>query len=247
MLGLTFLVVILVVTTKKSNGQKDGKDSSNKEYGSTIYYKLMPKTDALLEIKQRELEYKDKISSGAYVGQRSGYDITSYLVGLSWDATAKTTGYAKVGRRYRDSKLKGVDNEGYNGWEVGITYMPKSYSTLELSTNRDYGLVSDSPSSTSFTKGTSSTLSWNHSWTNRIGSRVFYTYTDDKIESAAGATQKNRKTKQFGVAATWKVRRFANLTLGWENTDRSEDIQSSSVKDDSFKRNIYRLTAEFSF
>ncbi|OED48300.1 hypothetical protein ACH42_02425 [Endozoicomonas sp. (ex Bugula neritina AB1)] len=221
---------------KNDYNSGEGNDRDTKEYGATAYYRFMPKTDVLLEIKQRNLDY----------GQinNAGYDITSYLVGLNWEATAKTTGYAKFGRRYRDSQVPNVDTEGYNGWEVGVSYMPVDRSVIQLSTSRDYGLESDNPSSADFTQGTTTTLDWKYDATAKITTDVFYTYTDEEVQNASGTAQKDRKINEFGASVNWKALRNATISMSYKNTDRDESKRASNASEDDYRRNVYMLTAE---
>jgi len=233
---------------EKTRGIRGGENRETKEYGATFFYRLMPKTDALFEVKKRDLEYERKLT-GNNAGKSPAYDITSYLVGLNWEATAKTTGYAKIGRRYRETDLRDgnnqkIDKEGYTGWEVGVSYMPVDHSVFQLSTTRDYGLEYDEPSEQNFTKGTTTTVAWMHDWTSRIGTNVNYSYTDEEVQSALATNEKDRKVKTFGVSVDWKVQRFVTLSLGYQNTDRDESNFGSGASDDSYRRNIYTLSAE---
>ncbi|MGY0215754.1 outer membrane beta-barrel protein [Endozoicomonadaceae bacterium StTr2] len=229
----------------KKNGSYEGRSRKTTEYGTTVFYQVMPKTSALVEIKKRNLKYDSRASDN---GVKAGFDITSYLVGLEWEATAKTTGYAKVGRRHRNADNKGVSSENYTGWEVGVSYMPVNHSVFQLSTSRDYGLESDNPQNADFTKGTSTTLNWMHSWTDRISTTAGYTYTDEEVQRGAGAdagkTVKDRDINTFKLGADWKLRRNLTLSLNYEHTKRDEDRKVSSVSEDGYSRNVYMLTAE---
>ncbi|WP_299734737.1 hypothetical protein [uncultured Endozoicomonas sp.] len=220
---------------QKTKGIVEGSNRKTTEYGTTGYYRFMPKTDVLLEIKERKLDYT--------AANEDGYDVTSYLVGLNWEATGKTTGYAKFGRRERDSQVPGVKTEGFNGWEVGVSYMPVDHSVFQLSTTRDYGFDSENPdqNNTLFTKGTTSTLSWNHQWTGKISTNAGYTYTNDDIENRVGVLQKTRTVKQFNLGVDWNVMRNATVSLSYQNTDRNESAKASNDLD-SYKRNAYMLT-----
>ena len=214
----------------ESDYKAGGNDKNTKEYGATAYYRFMPKTDVLLEIKERKLGYSSF----------DGYDITSYLVGLNWEATAKTTGYAKLGRRTRSAV--GVSNENYTGWEVGVSYMPVDRSVFQLSTSRDYGLESEDPLSNDFTKGTTTTLDWKYDATSRISTDVFYTYTNEEVQGNTGVTKKDRVINEFGLSVDWKVRRNATVSMSYTNTDRDES--NSTTTENDYRRNVYMLTAE---
>ncbi|WP_422461110.1 hypothetical protein [Endozoicomonas sp. ALB115] len=223
---------------KTSNGLVQGNDRKTTELGGTAFYRFMPVTDALVEIKQRKLDYTGVNSAG--------YDITSYLVGLSWEATVKTTGYAKLGRRYRSSQVSGVGSEGYTGWEVGASYLPLEHSLIQFSTARDYGLESGNPQDVTFTQGTSTEVSWKHGWTSRISTRVTYRYTNEELQRASGEALKHLTLNDFGVGVEWQLRRYATLGFSWNTIDRNEKALAVGQTPDGFSRNVYMLTAEVS-
>ncbi|MGO0308834.1 outer membrane beta-barrel protein [Endozoicomonas acroporae] len=221
---------------QETNGDPEGNNRKSTEYGATGYYRFMPKTDALIEIKQRELDYTD--------ADKDGYDVTSYLVGLNWEATAKTSGYVKVGRRERDSKNANTSSDSSSGWEVGVSYMPVDHSVFQLSTSKDYGFDSEDPSATNplFTDGITSSLNWNHQWTSKISTNAKYSLTKEDIVDGDGATQKDRTINQFGISADWKVMRNATVSLSYDLTDRDESNKVANGGAESYKRNAYMLT-----
>ena len=214
----------------------DIKDNTSKEYGATAYYKVMPKTDLLLEAKKRNLDYDN--------ARNSGYDITSYLVGASWEATAKTTGYAKFGRRTRSADAAGVKDENFNGWEVGISYLPMPYSLIQLSTTRDYGLETENTETNDFTKGTTTRLDWKHDWTPLLTSRFYGSYTSQDVVNSGGKTQKDRTIKGYGLGMDYKVARWVTVSLDYNHTKRDEKVKVGTK--DNYSRNVYMLSASFS-
>ena len=214
-----------------------GEDRKSKSFGATGYYKLMPKTDLLLEARQRNLSY-DNVDD-------AGFKVTSLLVGLSWDATAKTSGSVKVGHRNRKSDVDNVDDEDYTGWEAGLIFQPFDHSTIMLNTGRDYGLESENPADASFTKGSNASIMWNHSWTSRVSTDLGFTYTDDDIQNAAGTTYKERTVKTGTLSVNWSVMRNLTVGLNLENTRRDEKAKQVGVSEDSYTSNAYMLTVEY--
>ncbi|WP_067583085.1 hypothetical protein [Endozoicomonas ascidiicola] len=223
---------------QKTNGVSEGSNRKNTEYGTTVYYRFMPKTDVLFEVKQRELDYTAE--------EQTGFDVNSYLLGLNWEATAKTAGYIKVGRRERDAQAAGVDTENFNGWEVGVSYMPVDRSVIQVSTSKDYGFDSENPDVNNllFTKGTSSTVNWMHQWTAKISTNLNYTYSSDDVENRDGVLVKDRSVDQYGLSIDWNVLRNASLSLSYNNSERDESVKdaASGLSADSYKRNAYMLT-----
>ncbi|WP_422136941.1 hypothetical protein [Endozoicomonas sp. ALD040] len=216
----------------KQNYRAGGEDKKTTEYGATGYYQFMPKTSALIEIKERKLDYTEE--------QNAAYDITSYLVGLSWDATAKSSGYAKLGRRYRSAT--GIERQDYTGWELGVSYLPVDRSLIQLSTTRDYGLESDDPASADFTKGTTTRLTWEHQWTGKINTRASYSYSDESIQDGTGITEKERKVNQLGLAVDWNIKHNILLSASWQHVSRDETDKNGFTGAEDYKRSYYMLT-----
>jgi|GEM_PF-5226156 len=224
----------LFTSFNQENYKEGGEDNKIIEFGGTAYYRFLPKTSALVEIKQRNLDYPD--------AGNAAYDITSYLVGLNWDATSKTSGYAKLGVRSRDAA--GVSRENFTGWEVGVSYLPVDYSLLQLSTVRDFGIESDDPAAADFTEGTTTRLSWKHQWTSKISTNVHYAFTDAQVQNNSAITQIDRQVNQYGLAINWDVLRNVSLSLSWENVNRDERAVAASADPDSYDRSYYLLSAD---
>lgn len=223
----------LFASLNRENYKAGGADNKIIEFGGTGYYRFLPKTSALVEIKQRNLDYPNN--------GNAAYDITSYLVGLNWDATAKTSGYAKIGLRSRDAA--GVSRENFTGWEVGVSYLPVDYSLLQLSTVRDFGLDSEDPATADFTEGTTTELSWQHQWTDKISTRLHYAFTDAQVQNSRSIAQIDRTVNQYGVAVNWNVLRNTTVSLSWENTKRDETAVAVGANPDNYDRNYYLLSA----
>ncbi|MRI34309.1 hypothetical protein EOPP23_15065 [Endozoicomonas sp. OPT23] len=221
---------------KQDYNRGEGQDRRIKSYGATAFYRFMPKTDLVFEVKDRQLSYTEQDSAD--------YDVFSYLLGLNWEATAKTTGFAKLARRERTAS--GIDKESFNGWEVGVSYMPVDRSVFQLSANRDYGLESDDPTSAAFTKSTATTLSWMYKATSKITTNVSYTLTKEDVEKA-GKVEKKRTLNDLTLSADWNVKRNVTVSLSYTNGKRDEKLASGAdadTKAKDFKRNAYMLTAE---
>ncbi|MGI9277965.1 MAG: hypothetical protein ACR2PT_24350, partial [Endozoicomonas sp.] len=103
------------------------------------------------------------------------------------------------------------------------------------------------PADASFTKGTQTSVSWNHDWTSKVSTLLSYSYTDDEIQSDAGVTTKERVTKVMGAGLSWKAQRNLTVTLKWENTDKDEKAKGATpaTAESDYKKNIYSLTAEW--
>ncbi len=211
----------------------EGRDSLEKYYGATFSVRLMPKTRALFELKKRELSYT-KIKD-------SGFDITSYFAGVSWDATAKTNGYFKAGRRSRKPDNPAARAEDYNAWAGGLSYQLLPYSLIQLVTGRDYELETDDTTETAFTRGDTIELSWSHEWSDRIRTASRVGFIDQDVQDFQGKTLKQRDVWLMGFSVDWDIRRWMTVSAGYARESRRERAKVENVTLSEYNRNLYTL------
>jgi hypothetical protein len=93
-------------------------------YGSTFYYKFLPKTSFLAEYRRTKREYTEQANAadndkGITSSTSEDYVLDDYFLGLRWDPTAKLNGELKFG--YSE---KTYDNE--RGWRNNYRYAAKN-------------------------------------------------------------------------------------------------------------------------
>src|SRR5882672_797298 len=92
--------------------QLSDRDTVN--YGGAFYWRVMPKTYLLAEVRQTNIDYRSPLAL-------FGGEERRYYGGISWEATAATTGTFKVGqlRRKFDS---GLSTAKATSWEGDILW-----------------------------------------------------------------------------------------------------------------------------
>lgn len=203
-------------------GINDDLDRDTTTLGVTAYYRLAPKTRALFEVRYNDYDYKLATST-------LDSDSMAYLVGVTWDATAKTSGTAKIG--YEDKEFDSATREDTNGsmWEVGVTWKPRSYSAFSLQTSR--GLDEGSEGAEDYIETTRTSLNWNHQWSDRMSTDVNYTFTDEEYE-----TNREDETDAFGVGVNYELRRWLSVGAGYKYKE-----VDSTVASESYDRNLYQV------
>lgn len=189
---------------------------------STFYYRVAPKTRALLEARHSNYDYvtNDRLNSN---------DI-ALLGGLTWEATAKTSGSVKIGaekKRFDDSDL---DEESGSMWEVGVKWKPRTYSIFSLETTRELNEGDDGSSSI---QSQAATLGWEHEWFQRLSSKVSYSYADEEYQDI----DRDDKIKSFNVALTYEMRRWLDVGVGYIYAEND-----STAIGESYERNIYSVS-----
>ena len=208
------------------------RDYTANTFGGTFFWKIAPRTDALVEATATNNDYNEDDPAdpaGTFTS-----DEYNYLVGVEWDATAKTSGHVKLGmydRRY-DSGAR-QDDDGFT-WEVGATWMPRTYSALDLKTRR-------------FTEETNGlgdainvqevSLDWEHHWNQRATTNLRALYYNQDYQGA------DRTDDNYVAEARYdyEYRRWLDLGAGYRYEERDSDVNSFS-----FTENVFFLEARLS-
>ncbi len=199
------------------------KERDTTALNTILYHAVAPKTRALVEARHTDYDYVSNT--------RLNSNNVALLAGLTWDATAKTTGTVKFGgekKRFDDSS---IDDESGGMWEVGVKWSPRTYSTFGLNTRR---ALDEGDNGASSIESQSTTLSWDHEWMDRLSSTVSYTYSDQDYQDIT----RTDKIDTFGVGLTYEMRRWLDLGVGYKYSENDSDAVGKS-----YERNIFSISA----
>lgn len=199
------------------------KERDTTALNTILYHAVAPKTRALVEARHTDYDYVSNT--------RLNSNNVALLAGLTWDATAKTTGTVKFGgekKRFDDSS---IDDESGGMWEVGVKWSPRTYSTFGLNTRR---ALDEGYNGASSIESQSTTLSWDHEWMDRLSSTVSYTYSDQDYQDIT----RTDKIDTFGVGLTYEMRRWLDLGVGYKYSEKDSDAVG-----ESYERNIFSISA----
>ncbi|MFT5334840.1 MAG: hypothetical protein ACJASY_002561 [Halioglobus sp.] len=208
------------------------RDREQDILSGTFFWKVASRTDALVQVRAIDNEY-DRANPFDSAGSFDSEEY-NYLVGVSWEATAKTRGSIKIGaydREYDSSARK--DDDGFQ-WEVDLTYLPRTYSSIEFETRRysqETNGLGDSINTQEYE------LAWDHNWSGRSATKIsVLTGTEDYSGIA-------RKDDRFDVEAiySYSAQRWLDLGAGF----RREDRDSDDARFD-YKRNVFFIEANVS-
>lgn len=192
------------------------------EGGGAFYWRVAPKTYALVEARETNINYE--IFSPSTGQERR------YYIGVSWEATAATTGTLKIGqlRRTFDSATPSTKD---TSWEGLVSWAPRTYSRFDFYTSR---LTNESTGLGSFILTSVAGVSWNHEWSSVWMTGVNLRYARDEYQGF----DRTDKTASLGLKVGYKFRRW--LTLGAEYNHTTRDSNSPNFE---YDKNIYLLTA----
>jgi hypothetical protein len=185
-------------------------------YGLTRFlYRLRPKTNIVLEGRVTQFNYDDDVPG---TGSLDSVD-TTLLAGVTWDATFKTTGYAKIGlidKNFDSSRRE--DNDDI-AWEMAVEWRPKTYSTVTLKTSSGFletHGVGDAISHDEIQLG------WRHNWRSGISTNLAFVYAEDGF----APDPREDEVIQMKASVNYDMRRWLRLTAGYhyEETDSNTNL-----------------------
>jgi hypothetical protein len=208
----------------------------NEPYGqATFGVRVQPKTSLELSVQEKDITYDSPRAFGLDLDSRE----YRYLLGVVWEATARTTGSVRVGwldKKFADPALR--DFSSLN-WEVAVRWSPRTYSHFDLSTKR----YAEEPINLSgyVTDAAEYSLGWSYEWSSRLESKLAIWDGEQTYHFVTGNTRKD-KSPQYRLALTYKMRPWLRWEAGLDINARDSPVASYN-----FNESIARLGARIAF
>ncbi|MEH6552241.1 MAG: outer membrane beta-barrel protein [Pseudomonadales bacterium] len=208
------------------------RDRTQDRLSGTVFYQVASKTSAFVRLTHGQTDYNDDIDD-ATAGTLDSTE-NSWVAGLAWAATGKTSGSVGVGsfkREFDDPSRASVKG---SHWDMAVNWSPKSYSQVDAVMRRrsheTYG-VGD------FVNSKEYSLRWNHFWAQRFSHNIYVRLSDDTYE----ATTRQDDRLDAGITLTYAFRRWFDLALGYSYHKRTTNADNLD-----FNRNVYFLEVKLS-
>lgn len=191
----------------------------------TFFVRVAPKTSVLFEVQQANLDY---VASGSTLDSEE----KRYYGGITWEATAATSGTIKLGRQKKDFDVGSRANNSSSSWEIGVEWKPLTYAKVDLFSTKSFG---ESSGVGDLIINKRSGAIWTHNWNSRVATEARYVFSQDDFVGA-GANRKD-ETDTFGIKLTYKLGRVLELGADFTRSDRDSN-QANFV----YKRNQVMFT-----
>lgn len=197
------------LNTSSQNRLKE-RDMVNQ--GGTFYVRVAPKTRILLEVIRTDFEYKDPESL-------LNNNATKYYAGVIWEATAKTSSYIRIGQEDKNFDSDSAQDTSEPAWDINITWQPRSYSRINLTTGK--GAAEGSVRS-DVIETTNTTLSWAHDWSYQFESLLSY---NSISEDYKGKVFNGREddTNTASAALIYKMNRNVEISGKYSRKERESN------------------------
>lgn len=195
------------------------RDRTISTLGGTFYYRIGQNTDATFDLQYATVDYKvardpaNPLDSGT----------TTALLGVSWEATALTSGYAKLG--YEKKEFDVGTREGFSGadWALGVIYEPNIRSEIEFSSSTN---TNETNGDGNFIRSQTHRVQWRHDWLERVRTSTSLMYRNEKYEgvtSSDGVASREDDTVSASARAYYQFRRWFNVELGYTFSKRNSN------------------------
>lgn len=194
-----------------------GRDREDYSLGVEFLYAVSADTDLTLEVINTDTDYNNELLAGRSRSLDNA-DL-EYFVGMQWQATGKTSGFAKIGHSKKDFDSITRNDSSTVNWAAGVEWMPRTYSTVVLQTSRD---EEETTGTGNFIDTVSYGVSWNHEWSEQLSSDLSYNLRQEEYVGSA----QDDDTDHFGAKLTYAFDRWLDIGLGYEYTDKASTVSA---------------------
>lgn len=206
------------VLTKRYDSNNSGStqnfDHDRSDLRGTFFYKVAPATQMFVEASNAKFNYVAAASKPVDSSEQR------YMVGVKWDATAKTTGSFKIGSMKKSFNLGLNAAKTATVWDADINWTPKTYSRVDASLHQtafESGGVGGS-----FILTRESQVKWTHDWTGYITTAVSL---DDGVDTyQASNPSRVDKRQSYALKAMYGFKPWLRAGLEYKNTKRNSSI-----------------------
>jgi len=207
-------------------------DRAQRDFASTFFMKVAPRTDLLAEVRYIDNEY-DRVNPLSPGGSLDSEEF-NYFLGVEWQATASTSGNVRLGGYDRSYDSRGrQDDDGFN-WELGLTYWPRTYSRVDMGARR---YSAETNGLGDFINTREYTVDWNHDWSGRSSTYVSAASLQEEYSGAS----RDDDFINLELGYTYAARRWLDLGFGYRLEDRDSNLRRFD-----YTRNAYFLELELS-
>lgn len=209
------------------------RDRKSSRLGSSFLYRVGPLTDFAIDYERTFVDYDFSLD------ENNPLDSTedSILAGVEWEATSKTSGFAKIGYQRKD--FNSSQREDFSGfdWSLGVTWEPTQYSQFDVNTNSN---TNETNGEGNFIRSELYSIAWRHEWVERFRTSTSLTLSEDSyegqvIDDLAIRTDDNMR---FKVSAFYMYRRWLSFEFSYAYDERDSNRETID-----FNRNRFSFKA----
>ena len=194
--------------TRNLNNNQSARDYHQQAIGLNGRYNVGPKLALVVDTGLIFTDYNDPATT---LDARE----TDLLVGVAWQATAKTSGEVKFGTLRKDFYDPRQDDISGGNWDVEIQWQPKTFSAVTVYASRFTEEAGQGGgSAVTDTAG----IRWRHGFTNRLELNAGLDYSESDF-----VIGRDDEQIDLNASLSYQVNRWAHLSGGFEYASRDSD------------------------
>jgi len=190
---------------------------------------IAPKTIAVFEARYKRFNYKELTTT-----QNLDSTEQTYLLGLDWQATAKTSGTVRVGYLRKRFTKAGMTNNSQPTWELTALWEPLSYSRWQLTSS--FAPV-ETEGTGHYSKSARTNLVWTHEWSSRFSHHASIGYSQDTYEGLPIKRKDKLFTTVLGM--DYQLLRWLSIGADYDFTNRNSNAVNSSYRQNTWLLRVH--------
>lgn len=188
---------------------------SKVKYGVKTGLRISSATQVVFELRQTQISYDDSAASS-----KDGSE-TRLLAGMSWDITGRTSGEFLVGNSSRQFDENTNDSDSRFAWEGNLSWSPRTYSTLTLTTGQRANETTVSGAAGgSHVANQNTSLNWDHEFS--VQWSLLARMSLDKDEYVG--LNRTDRTTGMGVTGVFSPNRNVDVKVNLDKNKKSSDL-----------------------
>lgn len=183
--------------------------------GALLALKVSPATRALFEVRNTAISYSDDEAD-----VKDGSEL-KVLAGARWDFAGKTSGEVKVGMADRSFDDGDVDGDSRFSWEAGLTWTPRTYSILSLTSSQE---ARETSGGGSHVANSTLAATWMHQFSVKFGLEAMLSNVAEEYVNSADDRDDNTLT--YGLKGVFSPNKMIDLKLGLDQANRDSSDNS---------------------
>lgn len=199
------------------------RDRDDAGLGAAFFWRVAPRTSVLVRAERQRFDY-----------DLATLDSTEshWFVGAEYEATARSTGSAMVGRA--NKRFEDATRADFSGttWRARWDWRPRSYSVFSVSTG---GEADETNGFGDFILRRDVAFGWSHDWSARLRSNVDAGFARESQRP----TDRVDRVRYAGIGADYALRRWLRAGASWRWYERGSNVDAFD-----YDRNVLLLSLE---
>lgn len=194
-------------------------------FDAAYFQRIMTRTSLTLDGRLTDIAYEENRPQGV---ERDSLE-SRVRAGITWRATAKTTGSFRIGYLKKNFDVAELDDFSGATWELAVRYSPREYSHIDVYTSR--GPDEPTDGITEYVDRRTYGLKWTQQWSQSWQTAISAEYRDDDFEGSP----RTEETVNLGFQLQYKMSHSLTWTLEAALNDRASPL-------DRFEYNAHRVS-----